>query len=225
MVKLCLIIKLIHLIRIVFFILISNPALVFCQDTMHISFNESISLDLKKSRYSFRFLDNGMNQDLTETSINKYIFKNIGLVKIAVKSTNLESHKHTHDCTHTEFPEFIYVRVDSIKMKFDPTSIATSQPIIQNQATDGIDLYIDVEIENYFPSKVIMNYSTIQSAGIGSDIKAELDKEFQILSQGKHRLKYHLSGICTQPAYIQFDFLHHNNKIEPIPLPIPVAKN
>jgi hypothetical protein len=222
-VKLCLIIKLIHLMRIVIFFFLYIPVLALSQDTLTISFNEPIRLELRNSKFDFTIQNQSEKVELNETNINQYIFKKIGLNTVLVKSRDV--HAHEHDCTHVHISDLLYVYVDSVRIKFDPNSIKTSKPIIQNQSTEGIDLYIDVEIENYFQSKVVMNTSTIYSAGIGTEIKADLDKEFYKLSSGKHRLVYHLSGICSQPSYIQFDFVHHHGKFEPIPLTIPVAKN
>lgn len=209
--------------RFIFFIILHFPILAYSQDTLVISYNDSIHLELRNSKFKFKIKEGQSIIELNELSINNYQFKKNGLFLIYVES--LDKHKHNEDCSHAVFPDSFFVYVDSIKMKFDPSSIQLSKPIVQNQSTEGIVLSINVEIENYFKTKITMNSNPIFSAGIGTNIIGNLDKEFHQLNSGKYKLKYNLSGLCSQPSYIQFDFIHHNGHIDPIALPNPISKH
>lgn len=207
----------------IYFILLF-PYILLGQETIHISYGEKLNLNIGRDQYKFNFNENGKPIVLDHNSMPNFIFNNPGSYKIQVTNVYDNGHNHTNSCEHHSLPAEIQVIVDDVKINFDRESIKLSAPIHQNQPTNHIELWIDIMIESLDGKEINMNMSTVKSAGIGTEIIATLDPSHAKLSLGKHRLKYHLSGICTQPSYIQFDFIHHNGNFEPIALLNPVIK-
>jgi hypothetical protein len=129
---------------------------------------------------------------------------------------------HKESCTDLHLPAIFQVAVSNIKMAFDEKSIEFSSPIIKNKSTEGIVLRIAVSIESFDHLPVILNRTPVHSAGIGTNIVATLDTNFKELPEGKHILQYNLNGVATENAYLMFDFMDANGKIQSVSLLTPV---
>jgi hypothetical protein len=63
-----------------------------------------------------------------------------------------------------------------------------------------------------------LNYATVNTAGIGTSITANLTKNYGELSVGEHIVSYTLKGMASENAYLMFDFVDSNNKVQSIAL-------
>lgn len=119
-------------------------------------------------------------------------------------------------------PKEIIVEVSRVKMTFEADSLVFSSPIVKNKSIDGITLSIPVTIQTYDHRPANLNTSIVNAAGIGVNVTARLDDRFKELPEGKHVLQYALSGLVTENAYLMFDFIDTNGKIQTVSLTTPV---
>jgi hypothetical protein len=196
------------------------PMTILCQSFIKIQCNETLQLPIGSSHYQFNFSENGKKKSFNELELASYRFTLPGIYEIDV----LGKRDKEEDCLHVQLPSKIDLIVDSIQIHFIENSIRTSEPIRMNHNTEGISLFVDVEVSNFFGDRVQMNSNKVTAAGIGSSITASLDSKFFKLNEGKHTLNYHLKGVCSEASYIQFDFLAPNGTIFPLALKTPVQK-
>ena len=201
---------------------------IFCksQDTTYLSFNSKLNFGEGKVNYSFHFSERDIEKTILNNDINQYVFKFPGLYRIETRSTKsktryfskLNPNQAETDCTELILPPVFYVYVDSIFIKYKAESINTTEPICKNNPSESISLFIDVEIINYYQRAVSMDMTPIISAGVSTDITANLSAKFKNLKPGLHTLQYHLSGMATMASYIQFDFRDYHGHTVPIGL-------
>ena len=101
-------------------------------------------------------------------------------------------------------------------MKFDGSRIGFSQPIKKGVETTGIILSIPISIETYDNIPVALIYTTVNTAGIGTSITANLSKDYGELSVGENVVSYSLKGTVTENTYLMFDFVDANNKVQSV---------
>lgn len=187
---------------------------IYCQDTIRIALNSKLNIEAKKLNYSFHFIDNANAMNIMHHDINDYVFKTPGIYPIQTKKLNqktkyfsrINNQNNTANCGEIILPEFFYVHVDSLNIFYDPESIYISKPICINESCDGVSMYIMIDIQNYFNTPILMPQLPVLSAGIGTDIVANLDPAYRKILPGKHRIKYNLTGLATVSSYIQFNF-------------------
>lgn len=185
-----------------------------CQDTIRISFDSKLNFDAKELNYLFHFQDNGKDLNIKGQDINNYVFKTPGLYRITTQKINqkakyfskLDNKNITADCSEIAFSEFFFVYVDSLRIVYQPESIETTKSICVNKPCDDISMYINVSIQNYNKTAILMPQLPIQSSGIGTEIIANLDSEYIKLLPGNHRIKYNLKGLAIFASHIQFNF-------------------
>lgn len=180
-----------------------------------ISYGDKIYLGEIESQTHFTISSEFGNKNLKGNKINEFVFAKPGVYKILVEEKN--NHKQ-NECNHEHLPKAITVNVSRIKMVFDDTQLNFSEPIMQNKDTKGITMTIPVTIETYDGMPALMDFTNVHSAGIGSNIIANLDQEKKELPVGKHLLKYSLQGKVTQKSYLMFDFIDANANIQSIAL-------
>lgn len=200
-------------------IIVSNESI--SQDTVNISFNESLQLEIGDRICTMNFVENGTTVQLKNQEIDTYIFKYPGFYTLELKEEESKSEHHS-ECQHHTLPNQLILYVDSIKMEFEPSSFKLSNPIVVNKETTGDFILIEATIENYYKTFIVMRNKDIHSAGIGTNITAVLDDAQSILKSGKHTLKYHLKGTCNLNSYLQFDFRSHNNTTTSVSMKDPV---
>lgn len=191
----------------------------YAQSQFHIAYNDKINLGNVNKNTRFYITSESEHIRLKGNEINDYHFSKPGIytVKVEEKKTN-----HQESCTEIHLPAAFQVEVSRIKMVFDEKSIEFSSPIIKNKSTEGIVLRIAVSIESFDHLPVVLNRSTVHSAGIGTNIVATLDANFKELPEGKHILQYNLNGVATENAYLMFDFIDANGNIQSVSLLTPV---
>jgi hypothetical protein len=199
------------------FLIILVPLFTFSQ--MNISFGQKIEVPEVDLRSKFMVLDNNGFELFNGGNINDFVFEKPGNYIIHVNEF-IDHNKKT--CQHSHLPEKIEVIVSDYHIDFDTSSIKLSEEIIKNKNVNGIKLFVDVIVKTFDGSDFNMNKENIKSAGIGTTIIGSLDKDFYHLSNGKHRICYHLEGIANQESYIMFDFLEPNGNIQAIALSKPI---
>lgn len=154
---------------------------------------------------------------LKGNKINQFHFDKPGIYTLKV-----DEKKHPEaDCARLHLPSEIVVEVSPVKMTFGQP-LEFSSPIVKNKETRGITLKVPVVIQTYDHSPAVLNRAPVASAGIGSNIVAQLKTEAATLNEGNHILEYSLSGMVSENAYLMFDFVDANGKIQSISLVTPV---
>lgn len=154
---------------------------------------------------------------LKGNKINQFHFDKPGVYTLKV-----DEKKHQDaDCTRLHLPSEIEVEVRPVKMTFTQP-IEFSSPIVKNKETRGITLKVPIVIQTYDHRPAVLNRAPVASAGIGSNIVAQLKTEVATLPEGNHFLEYSLNGMATENAYLMFDFVDANGKIQSIPVVTPV---
>jgi hypothetical protein len=191
----------------------------YAQSQFHITYNDKINLGNVNKNTRFYITSESDHIRLKGNEINNYHFSKPGIytVKVEEKKTN-----HKESCTDLHLPATFQVAVSNIKMAFDEKSIEFSSPILKNKSTEGIVLRIAVSIESFDHLPVVLNRTLVHSAGIGTNIVATLDTNFKELPEGNHILQYNLNGVATENAYLMFDFIDANGKIQTVPLLTPI---
>ena len=190
----------------------------FAQAKMSISYNDKIDLGNVPKETRFEITGDAKMR-LKGNEINSYVFSKPGNYRITV------TEKATHDeksCDEMHLPKEILVTVSRIKMTFDTRNISLSAPIVKNNETNGIVLSIPVKVETYDHHPAAMNFSPVHSAGVATNIIANLDAKFKELSEGTHMLSYSLSGNVTQNSYLMFDFVDANGAVQSASLLTPI---
>lgn len=192
------------------------------QDTIRIPLNSTIPFSISPNSYEFDLeIKKNKKIRLNSEKINAYKFNKPGISKIYPIST----HKHSdeHDCSIIHLPDSIIILTDHYKMEFIDSTFKLNNPIIKNKDTKGN--YVEIQVlvvETYKDIPIILENKKLFTAGIGSEIKGELDTSCILLKKGINTLRYHLKGICSMNSYIQFDFIDNVGKAYSISLNSPI---
>ncbi len=192
---------------------------VYSQNEITISYNESISLENLNDNIEFIISGDSGEIHLRGEKINEYVFEKPGEYTIKIIDRNKVK---KNSCEDTHLPQNIHLTVSRIMMIYDGKNIAFSNPILKNRPTDDIVLSIPVTISTYDHQPIALNATTVNSAGIGTFIVANLIDSKKALYDGTHILKYALSGLVTQNSYLMFDFIDANNRVQSISLLTPI---
>ncbi len=191
----------------------------YSQNEIKISYNQSIQLKNVKNDTDFHISSAKGKVHVKGTKINEYVFTTPGTYTIKIK-------EHTKSkasvCEHESTPKEITVIVSRVKMTFDGNNIAFSEPIHKNIETSRITFRIPVKIETYDKKPVVLDFSPVNTAGVGTNIVATLDRSANTLNDGVHILKYSLHGIVTENSFLMFDFIDANSAIQSVALTTPI---
>jgi hypothetical protein len=151
-------------------------------------------------------------------TLNDYVFNEAGDYEISIQENAIKSAQPfeaqaEEDCTEPKWPSVIQLRVNAIKMTFYHAKLQLSADIRKGEDTRGITMSVPVTIETLVEQKLDYTYTTVNTAGIGTNIVAKL-KVGTILKVGKQTLEYELSGVAEEEAYIMFDFTDINGKVQ-----------
>lgn len=116
------------------------------------------------------------------------------------------------ECNHSHFPSNLLIEVSEMEMIFDFNSIQFSQELIGGQELQDIEMSIEVDFKHYKNQPTeFSNY--VRSAGVDANITGSISAK-QILTPGKNKLVYQLSGSAAKNTYIMFDFIDVNGQIQ-----------
>jgi len=190
--------------------------LFFAQNNLAISYGDKIDLSHIDNSTSFYIKGNNVAAHLKGNEINDYVFEKPGVYLIKV--TEKKADKKADACRDIHLPKEITVNVSRIKMTFDPLNISFSAPITKNKETRGTTLTIPATIKTFDHLPAALNFTQVNTAGIGTNIIADLQSDEKQLSEGTHTLNYSLSGIVAENSYLMFDFIDANAKIQSVSL-------
>jgi len=178
-----------------------------------ISFDEKIQFgDVENSaKWTITNTKDNIYVSVTGNLINDYVFSKAGTYEIAYS----DAKKHTAgECSHVQFEDRMSIKVNPVKMKFDFTKISFSDKIQRGKNCEGIFITVpvNVEMKDLQTAKFVVPNVTV--AGVGSSIIAKPVTSEVILKNGKQFLRYQLSGVAAQEAYLMFDFVDNNNNIQ-----------
>lgn len=204
--------------KILFFIILNFNLYVFSQVQYDISYGNALNLGEihENSTVEIQFNNKIVFKGNT---INNYVFEIPG--DYYVKVNEFLDHK-IDVCSHKHLPENFIVNVAPYRINFIPTSLNISDNLIKNKDTNGIKAYVDIQVETYDKSNLVMNTDIVKTAGIGTNIKAKLDDKFKNLKNGLHTVSFNLEGFSSQASYIMFDFLEPNGNIQSLALTNPI---
>ena len=205
--------------KITILVLFLFNALAIAQHSVDISFNESIDLGIVEGKTQFIITNGGKSTNVKGEKINSYKFEKPGTYQIKVIP---DKAFEKDGCGHDKFPHEITVNVSRIKMTFDAEKMLLSESIQKNKDTKGTVLSIPVEIKTFDHQPAKLDRTIVNSAGIGTAITANLQKDFNQLEEGKHLLQYDLNGVVNQNSFIMFDFIDANGKVQSIALQTPI---
>lgn len=193
---------------------------MYAQSTeMFINYGESIQLKGVHETANFTILGEDTSVSLIGTEINNFIFTKPGEYKILI-ATN--EHFKVGDCIHPSLPKEINLNVGRTKMYFDGDKIQFSSSITKNKDMEGATLTIPVYIESFDHNPIVLNNEVVNVAGIGSSLTAKLNTTTLELSEGSHILTYTLSGKVSENAYLMFDFVNAEGKIQSVAMHNPI---
>jgi hypothetical protein len=200
-------------------IIFSLHFIVFSQIQIDISYGQKLEMSSIHKKSEVIITNDSEEIVYQGNSVNEYLFDKSGNFDIKVKEF-LDHSKS--ECEHKHLPENFIVNVAPYRIFFDPLSVKLSDEIRINTSTSGVKLYVDITIDTIDKTIFNMNNEIVNSAGIGTKIKAKLDKKFSQLSTGKHTIYYNLEGLSTEASFIMFDFLEPNGNIQSIALINPI---
>jgi hypothetical protein len=116
------------------------------------------------------------------------------------------------ECNHSHVPSNILIEVSDMEMIFDFNTIQFSQEIIGGQELQNVVLSIEVDFKHYNNQPTEFSNS-VRSAGVDANITGSISAK-QILTPGKNKLVYQLSGSAAKNTYIMFDFIDVNGQIQ-----------
>lgn len=187
----------------------------FCQIEIHIALGDSIPIDISKDMYVFELIENEKIFQLNSEEILSYRFKNPGnyIIHCIENKDFFKNHKHMsgdhENCSLIHLPDSFFVHVDSFKIIFKPETIYFKDEIVCGKSQLNNFIEIQADILTFNNQNVLIPDLKIFTAGIGSEISG---KHSGFSSNSKSiKLKYALQGSCSEPTYIQFDFLDQNN--------------
>lgn len=194
---------------------------MYAQNTpeMFINYGESIQLNGVQETANFTISGEDTSVSLKGSEINSFIFSKPGKYKIAIA---VKEPFTVGDCTHASLPKEINLNVGRTKMHFDGDKMQFSSPIIKNKDMEGATLTIPVFIETFDHKPIVLNNEVVNVAGIGSSLTAKLNSTTLELSEGSHILTYTLSGKVSENAYLMFDFINAEGKIQSVAMHNPI---
>lgn len=151
-------------------------------------------------------------------ALNDYVFAQAGNYEISLEENVVVKEGQDH---HSSVPSSIQLKVDAVKMTFHQDELKLSTDIRKGVDTRGISMSIPVTIETLGEQKLDYPYTTVNSAGVGTNIVATL-KAGTVLKVGKQTLEYELSGMAEKEAYIMFDFTDLNGQVQAVALKKPI---
>jgi hypothetical protein len=185
------------------------------QFEFRISLGDSIPIEISKEMYVFELNENGNIFKFNSEEILSYKFQNPGKFKIrCIENPEFfENHKHMsgdhENCSLIHLPDSFFVFVDSFKIIFNLQTVKFKEEIICGNAQSNNFAEINAEIVTYKNQKVVVPELKLLTAGIGTQISGV--KNPFISNTHATKLKYTLSGSCSEATFIQFDFLDQNN--------------
>lgn len=186
---------------------------------MFINYGESIQLNGVKETANFTISGEDTSVSLKGSEINSFIFSKPGIYKITIA---VKEPFTVGDCSHPSLPKEINLNVSRSKMYFDGDKIQFSSPIIKNKDMEGTTLTIPVFIETFDGKPIVLNNEVVNVAGIGSSLTAKLNTTNVELSEGLQVLTYTLSGKVSENAYLMFDFIDVEGKIQSVAMRNPI---
>lgn len=152
---------------------------------------------------------------LNGNQINDYVFEKPGTYEVKF----IEVKKHSEDCSHAAFDENMTVEVSAVKMVFDFSKVTFSEKIQKGRNSDNIIVSVPVNVSFATGNSAKFNSPDVMVAGIGSEIIAKPFQTEITLKEGTQILKYKLSGVAKEEAYLMFDFVDVNNQVQCYNLP------
>jgi hypothetical protein len=194
-------------------------AVSFAQFRLDISYGESIKIRKIEPSTKFQISSSYGTISLKGSEINNFKFEKPGTYFIRVKQTKSD---RITDCDTFMLPSEIQVNVSRVRVNFEQDKIQFSKPIKKGVETNGTTLSVPILIETYDNKPILLNYTTVKTTGIGTSVRANLTIDYGELSVGEHIISYSLNGMVTENAYIMFDFIDANSKIQSISLKSPI---
>lgn len=195
----------------------SNYSLPTEQFYKTISFGEKIDFGNIDSAVTWTITNSKSNISaaMRGSEINSYQFKEPGVYDINFQ----ENKKHDGECDHAMFAERFRVKVQPVKLSFDFSKIKFSEKL--ERGKNYSDLIISV------PAEVISKDNSIEKlpapqmsvAGIGVLLAVEPFEKEIFVNNKIQILKYKVSGIINNEAYLMFDFYDFNNEASTYNLP------
>ena len=201
------------------FFLLFFSIVSFGQTSFAISYGENITLGKTEPTTSFTISSPYGTVSIQGSKINDYKFEKPGdyTIKVFQKKS-----KSKDNCETNYLPDVIFVKVSRIRMKFEESKIEFSTPIRKGIEASGITMNIPIIIATYDHKPIELNYTLVNSAGIGTSITATLAKDYKELNEGEHIVSYSLQGKVTENSYLMFDFIDANTKIQSVALQSPI---
>ncbi|MFD2910193.1 hypothetical protein ACFSX9_15795 [Flavobacterium ardleyense] len=148
---------------------------------------------------------------LSENEINNFVFAKPGIYQISFQ----ETYKHSNnECSHPQFKERMAIKVSPIKMTFDFSKISFSEKIRIGSNCDQIIVTVPVNIVIKDLQSTKFNVANLIVAGVGAEIIGKPVIAEVVLKNGTQLLKYQLSGVASNEAYLMFDFVDYNGNIQ-----------
>lgn len=148
---------------------------------------------------------------LKGNEINDFVFVKPGIYEIRFT----ENKKHIENgCNHPQFNEKTIIKVSSLKMKFDFSTIKFSEIIVGEKELHDVKIYANLDFESYNNENISFKKAKVVVVGIGTNIIGNASNETLILTPGKNKITYILNGKASKESYIMFDFYDINNKIQ-----------
>ncbi len=122
---------------------------------------------------------------------------------------------HVHNansCDHGSLPEQLFIKVSTMKMEFDFSTVKLSRNIIGG-SNNGVTLRVNARYSSYDNKESTYNEGFI-TAGIGTSIIGKLKDGSIVLQQGVNTLEFVLEGQATSGNYIMFDFVDINGEVQ-----------
>lgn len=199
---------------------ILNPIHMTAQDAASTSFYKIIShgekIDFGKIEkgvtWTVSSQDAGIaNAYLNDEAINSYVFKKSGTYTIVFNDATFHA---VEECSHAAFPKSFVIKVSPVKMKFDTSKVAFSEPLSVGRDCEGITVSVPVliEVENIATTSTAIPDFNV--AGVGSSIRAKSIQKKVVCKNGIQILTYKLSGTVTSQSYLMFDFTDANNQAQ-----------
>lgn len=198
---------------------------LFSQFEFKISLGDSIPIEISKDMYLFEFNENGRSFQFNSEEILSYKFQNPGKIKIRCIENPLffKNHKHMsgdhENCSLIHLPDSFFVIVDSFKIKFHLETVKFKEVIMCGKSQTNNFAEIDAEIISFNNQKVRVPELKLLTAGIGTEISG-ISSDF-ISNTELRKIKFTLSGSCTEATFIQFDFLDQNGNASSFAKAIP----
>lgn len=194
---------------------------MYAQNSVEMVINYGESIRLNGVQESAKFTISGENTAviLNGSEINSFVFDRPGNYKIEIA---VKEPFTVGDCSHPSLPKEINLLVSRTKMYFDGDKMQLSSPIIKNKDMEGTSLTIPVVVETFDHKPIVLNNEVVTVAGIGSTLTAKLIATTPELSEGLHVLSYRLSGKVSENAYLMFDFINAEGKIQSVAMRNPI---